>query len=391
MSKAKLAIIGIGNMGSGHLKNMPKLERADLVALCDSDEEKAKKLESENSVPVYRDYKEMLEKETLDGIIIATPHYDHTPIAIDAFKKGVSVLTEKPLAVHVNDGKKMIAAYEEAKKKDDKIVFAAMFQQRTHGHWKKIKELIDDGELGKLVRTTWIITDWFRTQTYYDNGGWRATWEGEGGGVLLNQCPHNIDLYQWFVGLPDKVSAFCGIGKYHNIEVEDEVTAYFEYKNGMVGHFITTTAEAPGTNRLEIDGENGKLVYEGGKLTFFRNRESMIKTLKESTQMFATPEKWEINIPYPSDGENGPHYVVLADFADCILDGKEPIAKAPEGINAVMMANAMLYSHFTGKPVEMPLNGDDYEKHLQNLIKNSTFVKEKKNVGASSDDFSKSF
>ena len=180
----------------------------------------------------------------------------------------------------------MISAYEAALADTPHLKFAAMFQQRTHGYWRKIKELIDEGELGRLTRATWIITDWFRTQAYYDNGGWRATWSGEGGGVLLNQCPHNLDLYQWFVGLPARVAGFATLGKYHDIEVEDEVTGYFEYENGMVGHFITTTAESPGTNRLEIVGERGKLVFEGGKLMFYRNRSSMLDFIQTSPRAF---------------------------------------------------------------------------------------------------------
>ena len=202
----------------------------------------------------------MLEHQALDAIIISTPHYDHTPITIAVLEKGIHVLVEKPIAVHVKDAHKMIAAYERAKQTTPNLIFAAMFMQRTYGHWRKIKALIDGGELGRLVRTTWLITDWFRTQSYYNNGGWRATWKGEGGGVLLNQSPHNLDLYQWFVGMPKRVTGFASLGKYHRIEVEDEVTAYFEHENGMIGHFITSTAESPGTNRLEMVGENGKLV-----------------------------------------------------------------------------------------------------------------------------------
>ena len=187
-------------------------------------------------------------------ILIATPHYDHTPITIAALQKGIHVLVEKPIAVQVKDSNKMIAAYEAAKKQYPNLIFSAVFMQRTYGHWGKIKAIIDGGDLGRLMRITWIVTDWFRTQKYYDMGSWRATWEGEGGGVLLNQAMHHLDLYQWFVGVPKRVTGFVGLGKYHHIEVEDEVTAYFEYENGMVGHFITSTAETPGTNRLEITG-----------------------------------------------------------------------------------------------------------------------------------------
>ena len=261
--KLKFAVIGVGIMGSSHVRDFSKSENISLAAICDIDPQRAQNAAAAHNIPWYTDYKKMIDTEKLDGVIISTPHYFHTPIAIYAMQHGVNALSEKPEAVHVKDAHKMNDAFAEARKKYPNLVFAIMFQQRTHGVYKKLKEMIDGGELGKLVRTTWIITDWFRTRSYYDNGGWRATWRGEGGGVLLNQCPHNLDLYQWLVGLPNKVTGFAAIGKYHNIEVEDEVTAFFQHENGMVGHFVTTTAESPGTNRLEIIGENGQ--SRGGK------------------------------------------------------------------------------------------------------------------------------
>ena len=236
----------------------------------------------------YYDYRDMLEKESLDAVIIAVPHYDHTPISIDAFEKGINVLCEKPLAVHVNAANKSVNAFEKAKAKNDKLIFAMMFQERTYAHYRKIKEILESGRLGKLIRVTWIDTTRFRTQKYYNSGGWRATWAGEGGGILSNQCPHNLDMYQWLFGLPKSVNGFAHIGKYHDIEVEDEVTAYFEHENGMVAHFIVSTAEAPGSNRLEISAENGKLIYEDGVLTFYQNVKSMINVLQTSDVVFDT-------------------------------------------------------------------------------------------------------
>ena len=298
-------------------------------------------------------------------------------------------MVEKPVAVHANDAQKMIDAYENAKIKFPNLVFSAMFQQRTMGYSQKIKDLIDSQELGRLVRTSWIVTDWFRTQTYYDNGGWRATWRGEGGGVLLNQCPHNLDLYQWFVGLPKTVHGHVNIGKYHNIEVEDEVTAYFEFENGMVGHFITTTAESPGTNRLEIVGELGKLVFEDDELTFFRNRNSMLETIETSPFSFTKVENWKINIPYDQNNET-PHKKIIINFIDAIESGALLIAPAPEGIRSVSLGNAILLSSLLKKPVTLPLDGDMYEDELNKLIANSQFVKKTVSDKLPS-DFSQSF
>jgi predicted dehydrogenase len=238
------------------------------------------------------------------------------------------------------------------------------------------------------MRTTWIITDWFRTQSYYDNGGWRATWKGEGGGVLLNQCPHNLDLYQWFVGMPQRVAGFASIGKYHNIEVEDEVTGYLEYQNGMVGHIITSTAESPGTNRLEIMAEKGKLVFENGKLTFYRNRYSTFKQIEESDSGYEKVEHWRIEVPYQHHGEPG-HRLVIENFANAVLRGEELIAPAVEGIHSLSLGNAIMLSSFLGQPIEMPFDDQAYAAKLDDLIENSRFIKTVREAEIA--DFSKSF
>ncbi len=265
-----------------------------------------------------------------------------------------------------------------------------MFNQRTYGYWKKIKALLDEGELGRLVRTTWIITDWFRSQHYFDSGGWRATWKGEGGGVLLNQCPHQLDLFQWLVGMPDRVTGFASLGKYHAIEVEDEVTAYFEYRSGAVGHFITTTAESPGTNRLEIVGENGRLVFENGELVFHRNRSSMLKFLKASTASFDKVECWQIKVPFQHHGEGG-HRFIIQNFVEAVLDGAALIAPAAEGLNSVLMANAIMHSSFNGhRAVELPMDEAAFAKELQDRVNASAFTK-KTAATAGGDDMAKSF
>lgn len=387
MKKVKLAVVGLGNMGTGHCRDIDALDKAELVCVCDVDREKADKFAEKYGCKAYYSTSEMFAAGGFEGVTIATPHYDHTTIAIEAFGHGINVLTEKPVGVHVKDIKKMIAAHEEAKKKNKDIVFSAMFQQRTRGPARKVKDLIDSGELGKLIRTTWIITDWYRTQSYYNSGGWRATWEGEGGGVLMNQCPHQLDMFQWFVGRPDRIMGFATIGKYHDIEVEDEVTAYFEYDNGMVGHFITTTGEAPGTNRLEIIGENGKLVWEGDKLTFFRNRESVLDHLKTAEEGFKKPECWTCDIPIPESG--GKHAIIIENFCDAIADGKELIAPAEEGINSIAMNNAIMMSSFDKKMVELPMDDDAFEAKLKELIANSTT--KKKVVKKEAGDFGSSF
>jgi len=262
----------------------------------------------------------------------------------------------------------MLAAWEKARAKKPDLAFAEMFMQRTYPHWQKIKQLIDEGELGRIVRCTWIVTDWFRTEQYYKSGGWRATWGGEGGGVLTNQCPHNLDLLQWFLGMPETINAFGGLGKHHKIDVEDEVSAVLRYTNGLVAHFITTTAESPGTNRLEIIGENGKLVYENGKLIFNRNRFSMKVWSDTTKETYRGPECWTIDLPFGQLGESG-HRHVLQNFARHILNGEALVCPASEGINQVILTNTMMVSLLGGGSSVAPAQAVEFEGLLTELKK----------------------
>jgi predicted dehydrogenase len=372
--KARLAVIGVGNMGYAHTKDIQELPLTELVAVCDNDEERLAFVSEDRQVDAYYDYNDLLNRDDLDGVVIATPHYDHVAITIQAFERGINVLVEKPIAVHGKDARKMIDAYHKAKVKHPNLVFEAMFMQRTYGYWRKIKEMIDNGDLGRLVRVTWLITNWFRTQAYYNDGGWRATWRGEGGGVLINQCAHNLDLYQWMVGMPSRVRGIAPLGKYHNIEVEDEVTACFEHDNGMVGHFITTTGESPGTNRLEIVGEYGKLVYEYGELTFFRNEKSMLEQIEQSPNGYTKVAFTKENVAFEHHGQPG-HAHITENFAKAILEQQDLIAPGVEGYNAVILGNAIMASSFDNGVVDLPLDEDRFEQTLHDLIKNSQYVK----------------
>jgi predicted dehydrogenase len=373
-TKVRLGVIGLGNMGGVHVRDMGGVENAQLAAVCDIDRERADRYAEMFEVPAYYDYRDLLAAGGVDGVIVATPHYDHTPIAIDFMNQGVHVLTEKPIAVHTQDGYRMIAAYEAASLKFPGLVFSIMFQQRTLGYFQKIKQMIGAGELGQLVRASWIITDWFRTQAYYDNGGWRATWSGEGGGVLLNQCPHNLDLYQWFFGLPNRVTGFAAIGKYHNIEVEDEVTAFFEFENGMVGHFLTSTAESPGTNRLEIVGDMGKLVFEDGRLLFTRNQSSMLEFIQTCPGSFDKVECETVEVEYDQQGEAG-HRVMVRNFCDAILTGAPLIAAGVDGIRGLTLGNAIMLSAFLKQPVDVPFDDALYAQKIAELASTSRFQK----------------
>lgn len=371
----------MGNMGTYHANYVRagKISRCELSAVCDAD---TARLASYSDIHTFTDENEMFKSGEVDAALIATPHYFHTSIGIAALEAGLHVLVEKPISVHIADCHRLIAAH-----KGGKQVFAAMFNVRTNPCYKKVKQLIEAGELGDFVRVNWIVTDWFRTDAYYGSGSWRATWKGEGGGVLMNQCPHQLDLLQWFCGMPSRVRGFCGFGVKHDIEVEDQVTAYLEYPNGGTGVFITSTGEAPGTNRLEIVGERGKMVVENEAVSFVRNEVPATEFSRNARDAFGKPPVWNIEIPITGTG--GQHEQVTQNFVDAILDGTELIAPAAEGANSVELANAMVYSSLMDKTIGLPLDAAAYEAELNRLIAGSTFVK--KAVETVSVDLSKSF
>jgi len=378
MDKVRIGIIGVGGMGSGHAGQILQgmVPRMELTAVCDINPERMKGYDKK--IKKFEKSEELIRSGLVDAVLVATPHYFHTTIGIDALNNGLHTIVEKPISVTKFDAQKLINAYKKALKKNPDIKFCAMFNQRTDPYYIKMHELIQNGELGTIRRSNWIITNWFRTEAYYRSGGWRATWAGEGGGVLVNQCPHNIDLYQWLCGMPSAVYAIGGLGKYHDIETEDECCALFEYESGATGAFFTTTGEAPGTNRLEICGDMGKLVLDigpnGRKLEFIRNEVNAAKFIVENDGRFATPPIWNVNIPLPP-GSGEQHIGIKKNFVAAILDGEKLIAPAEEGIKAVEIANAMQYSLMTHQRVALPMDAAGYQKYLQNLIKNSKFVK----------------
>ncbi len=350
-------------MGEMHAAYLRKgdVKRVELTAVCDSDQSR---LANYSDIKTFADTADMVRSGEIDALLIATPHYSHTTLGIDALEQGLHVLVEKPISVHKADCERLIAAHTNPKQ-----VFAAMFNMRTGPAFQKIKMLVDEGHLGEIVRTNWTATHWFRPEAYYASGGWRATWKGEGGGVLLNQCPHQLDLFIWLFGMPSRVHGFCGFGARHNIEVEDQVTAYLEYPNGATGVFIAGTGEAPGTNRLEVAADAGKVVYENDRLTFTRNEVPTSTFTKTSKKMFSRPDFWNVEIPV--GGVGGQHAEITQNFVDAILDGVPLTAPAEEGIKSVELANAIIYSELKGKPVDLPLDGAEYEAELQRLIDES--------------------
>jgi predicted dehydrogenase len=373
MEKVRIGVVGIGGMGSNHAKSLAsgKVANAELTAVCDVRSERLDWARTElgGNIKLFEDADAFFAAAVCDAVIVATPHYDHSPLGIKGFEHDLHVMIEKPAGVYT----KQVREINEVAAKSPKV-FGIMYNQRTRSVYKKLKSILESGELGEIRRTNWIITSWYRPQSYFDSGGWRASWSGEGGGVLLNQCPHQLDLWQWMCGMPKRVRAFLSFGKYHDIEVEDDVTAYVEYPNGGTGVFITTTADTPGTNRLEITGDKGKIVVENDSIVFWRLETPERQFNAEWKGGFGEPKNERVEIPVDEDTE-GQHEAILNNWVSAILRGDRLIAPGEEGINGLSISNAMHLSSWLDKWVELPLDEELYLAKLKERIETSTFKK----------------
>lgn len=375
MQKIRLGILGMGNMGGGHFYNVRegKCPSVEVTAICDLDSTKLERFVKEQpEVAAFTDAKEMLDSGLVDAVLVAVPHYDHPAFSMECFERNIHVLTEKPAGVYTRQVREMNAAAERSG-----LVFGIMFNQRTNPLYAKARQIVQSGELGVLKRMVWIITNWYRTQAYYDSGNWRATWNGEGGGVLLNQAPHNLDLWQWIFGMPKRVRAFCDFGKYHNIGVEDDVTIFGEYENGATATFISTTGDACGTNRLEITGDKGKIVIENGVLKWWKLNIPEREFCFTSNEGFASPGSTyeEIQLPSPEG-----HPQVLEAFAQAILHGTEMIADGREGLNSLMISNAAYLSTWTDDWVEIGTGEELFEQYLMKLCDKENIAQKRKST-----------
>jgi predicted dehydrogenase len=362
MKRVRIGVVGLGSIGAFHARGLMegKVRRAVLGAVCDTDPEATRPFATHAAV--FPASAELIRSGAVDAVLIATPQSLHTEIGIDALRHGLHVLVEKPLARHLAEGRRLISAH-----RNRRLVFSIMFNQRADPRHRWIRDALAAGTIGAIQRVHLLMTEWFRTNAYYQSAGWRGTWKGEGGGILMNQYAHHLDLLQWMCGMPKRVRAFCGIGRHHPIEVEDEVTAYFEYKNGATGVFVGATGESPGTNRLEIAGDLGRIVLEGGKLTLTRNAVSAARFRRTSREPMAKPAVRQTAIRSPRAAEL--HQALTQNFVDAILTGAPLIAPAAEGIRSLELANAMIYSSFKGCTVELPLNAAKYNRLLKHLEK----------------------
>lgn len=371
MDKVRFGIIGIGKMGSLHCLRFTHglIKNGNLTAVCDISPERkewAEKNLKAKGVEFFDDYKSLIDSGKVDAVLVATPHYDHPVIATYALSKGLHTLIEKPAGVYT----KAIRELNEYAATKPELTFGIMYNQRTNKLYRFAKELVETGRLGEMKRINWIITNWYRPQAYYNQGGWRGTWAGEGGGVLINQCPHQLDLFQWLGGMPSMIRGYAKVGRNRDINVENDVTAYMEYPNGATGVFITSTHDFPGTNRLEIDGDKGKIVIENNKLVFTE--------LEVAESVFnATNKKFMPSIPSHKTVKRmskvgelmmnvfGQHTGIINNFTNHIVNGEPLIAPGADGIRGLTISNAIHLSSWTGEAVELPIDEDKFIAELE--------------------------
>ena len=379
MNQIRTAVIGVGNMGSAHAACIAqgRIEGLVLSALCDvAPARREYCARTYRDVPCFASVEELLASGAADAVIVAVPHPSHSDVAIMALRAGLHVLVEKPVDSALSKAQQLCEVADASGR-----VFAVMLNQRTNPLFRRAREIVQSGQLGEIKRSVWIITNWYRTQHYYDSGAWRATWAGEGGGVLLNQAPHNLDLWQWICGMPVSISAQCDVARYHRIEVEDDATILARYANGATGVFITSTGEAPGTNRLEIAGDRGRLVLENGVLKWCPLRAPRREVCYHSEENFA-----KIPCDYeeirPEEPETA-HAGILQNWCNAILHGEALLSPGRDGLNELTISNAAYLSSWTGKPVELPMDTAAFDRLLAEHAAASALKNEAARTGGS--------
>ena len=358
MARVRFGIVGVGGMGSGHARNMPNTEEVDFTAVCDIAPAALAAATDAFGVPGFDNHRDLLDSGLVDAIIVATPHYFHPPIAIDAMERGIHVISEKPMAVTVSGAEAMI---ETAKRSG--VVFAVMFQQRSLPIHQAAKRIIDEGRLGELHRTL-LIDAHFRSQAYYNSAGWRATWKGEGGGVLLNQAPHGMDIFTWLAGMPSRVIAKVNT-RQHDIEVEDEAAALLEYPNGAIGYMLESVNEYPTGMRLELCGERGKLLIANDRLHVWEVTPGVRAASDTTEAMWGQPEAEEIEVTL-LDRDTG-HAAIVRNVARAILHGEPLLSPGPEAIRSLELADAILLSGHEHRPVDLPVDRAAYDAFIESM------------------------
>lgn len=371
----RLGVIGLGNIAGQHIANVRegRVPGCEVTALCSRS---ASDLALKLGIAHFTTPEQMVNSDLCDAVLVATPTHNHLAAGGAALQAGLHVMMEKPIGLSVAEGEQLLSLAGSDQ------VFALMLNQRTDPLFTAMREAISAGTLGEITRTHWTMTNWFRPEVYFQVSDWRATWLGEGGGLLVNQCIHNLDIFQWLCGMPVSVRAFCRFGRYHDIEVEDEATAYFEYANGATGVFIGSTGEAPGINRFDVIGDKGSLCFDGQHLALTVNAPATSQYNRETRDMFGMPATTETDITPDRSGSQ--HSVVLTNFVAAIRDGETLIAPARDGLDSLALANAMLLSTWDGETVDLPLDSGRYQVALEKRLAASS-LRQKADIQANVD------
>jgi predicted dehydrogenase len=359
----RIGVVGLGNIAQQHIKNVLEghVRHAKLTAICSRSESDYRR---SLDVAHFTDYRELIASGLCDAVVVATPTYSHLDVGAAVLDAGLHLMMEKPMGLSIAEGEELVARANRSG-----AVAALMLNQRADPLFLRMREIVASGDLGDLIRINWTMTNWFRPEVYFQVSDWRATWRGEGGGVLVNQCIHNLDILQWICGMPSSLRAFCRFGRFHDVEVEDDVTAYLEYDNGATGIFVGSTGEAPGNNRFEIIGDSGSLVFDGKTLTVSRNEVSTAQFNRETREMFGMPGS--SSEPLSIDRAVNQHAIVLSNFVAAILRDESLIAPLDDGLSSLAIANGMLMSTWTDSKVDFPIDAVEYSRLLQQKIESS--------------------
>ena len=357
--RVRVGVIGVGNMGSAHCKWLENHPQMVLTAVADVIEARRGRWAADPSVQVFDSGQALIRSGVCAAVIVATPHFSHVALASAALKAGLHVMVEKPIAAEIKDAEQLLKV-----PKAEGQVLALMFNQRTNPAYGAIRDWVKNETFGPLRRMSWIITDWFRAQSYFDSGDWRATWRGEGGGALLNQAPHQLDLLCWMFGRPNHVFANCGFGRWHNIGVEDEVSAILGFEGDVTGTFVTSTGEAPGRNRLEVVLDRATLVYDTREDVILIEETSIpITEAIQNNKAFQKP-KTELR-RFEVAGQGGQHQAVLDNFGEAIVSGAKLLAPGADGLDSLMLANALTLSGALEQKIALPLSAVRYRRWLR--------------------------
>ena len=363
MKKVRFGIIGCGNMGRGHTRMIADANsrKFGVTAVADTAADRAEALAGEHNLACFADPVKMMDSGLIDAVLICTPHYDHPVLAIQAARRKLHVLSEKPIGSSIGPARAMVA---ECKKR--RVAFGVMFQHRNRPEMIKMRQMIQRGAIGDVFRIQMICSSWYRTQSYYDSGTWRGTWDGEGGGVLINQAPHSLDLFLWMAGRPKRVVATLET-RHHRIEVENTANAILEYGKGMTGYIYATTAETPGIEQLLVAGDRGTLVAEGGKLRHGKVNTSIKKHLLTAKAGFGSPQTTWKDVPLSKSA--GGHIAITRAFVDHILKGTPLKADGTDGINELELSNAIYLAGYKARPVDLPVDAAEMDRLLHALAR----------------------